>query len=170
MHRAHPGQAGIQRDQQVERFFLPDLTDDHPARPHPERLLHQPTEPDLAVPLQIWLPGLHGDHVGQVRPELEDLLAGDHPLPGRDGIDQGVQQGGLARLRTAGDDDVESGGDGRLQEQRGVRGDGAQRDQILQRVRGDDELADVQAEVLPGDVRDHRMQPAAIWQQCVDKW
>ena len=57
----------------------------------------------------------------------------------------------------------------RLQEAGRVRGDRAQGDQVLQAVGGDHELADVQAEVFAGDVRDHRVQPAAVGQQRVDE-
>ena len=56
-----------------------------------------------------------------------------------------------------------------LEEAGGVCGDGAERDQVVEAVRGHDELADVQAEVLAGDVRDHRVQPAPVRQQRVDE-
>ena len=57
MHGAHSGQPGVQRDQQVQRLLLTDLADDHAAGPHPQRLLDQPAQPDLAVCPRGWAAG-----------------------------------------------------------------------------------------------------------------
>jgi hypothetical protein len=38
---AHPGNAGIQGDEQVEAFLLTDLADDEPLGTHPQRLADQ---------------------------------------------------------------------------------------------------------------------------------
>jgi hypothetical protein len=46
-------------------------------------------------------------------------------------------------LRAAGDDDVEAGGDGCLEEASRLRRDRAQLDELVERARGQHELADV---------------------------
>jgi hypothetical protein len=51
---------------------MPHLTDHDPGGPHPQRLLHQPTQRDLPGTLEIGLAGLHGYDVGQRNAELED--------------------------------------------------------------------------------------------------
>jgi len=79
-------------DEQVEALLLPHLADDDAAGPHPQRLLDQASQRDLAGALEVRLPGLHRDPVRQVEPQLEDLLAADHPLSGRHGGAQAVQQ------------------------------------------------------------------------------
>ena len=89
VQRAHAGQPGVQRDQQVEALLLPHLADDDPGGPHPQRLLDQAAQRDLAGALEVGLAGLHRDDVGQRHPQLEDLLAGDDPLPRRDGRARG---------------------------------------------------------------------------------
>ena len=66
--RVHmPGQAAVQRDQQVEALLLPDLADDDPGRAHPQRLLDQAAQRDLAGALEVGLAALHRDDVGQRR-------------------------------------------------------------------------------------------------------
>ena len=79
-----PGRPRVQRDEQVEALLLPHLADDDPRGPHPQRLLDQPAQRDLAGALEVGLAGLHRDDVGQRHPQLEDLFARDHPLAGRD--------------------------------------------------------------------------------------
>src|SRR5665647_2890801 len=52
---AHAGHPGVQRDQQVERLGLTDLSDDQSVRAHPQRLLDQSPQRDLAGPLEARL-------------------------------------------------------------------------------------------------------------------
>ncbi|MEP6665103.1 MAG: hypothetical protein ABJA81_01530, partial [Nocardioidaceae bacterium] len=51
--------------------------------------------------LEAGLAALHAHHVGQRDLKLEHLLAGHHPLPGRDGRGQAVEQRRLALRRLA---------------------------------------------------------------------
>ena len=111
-----PGKPGVERDEQVEALGLAHLADDDARGPHPQGLLDQPTQRDLAGALERGLPALHRGDVAVRDAQLEDLLAGDDPLAGRDGRGQAVQQGRLAGLGTARDEDVQPGGDGRLEE------------------------------------------------------
>ena len=97
-----PGKPGVERDQQVEALLLPDLADDDARRAHPQRLLDQPAQLDLAGALEAGLPALHRHDVGQRDLELEDLLGGDDPLLRRDGGGQAVEQRRLAGLGAAG--------------------------------------------------------------------
>ena len=102
--------------------------------------------------------------------QLEDLLARDDPLPRGDGRGQAVEQRRLAGLRAAGDEDVEPGRDRRLEEARRLPGERAEpRPGRRVESRLDDELADVDAPVVAGDVRDHDVQPAAVGQHRVDE-
>jgi len=101
--------------------------------------------------------------------QLEDLLARDHPLAGRNRGAETVQKRGLAGLRAAGDEDVEPGGDRGLQEASRLRGDRVQRDQLVEAVRLQDELADVDRHVAAGDVGDDDVQAGAIGHGRVDE-
>lgn len=91
VERRQPRQPGVEGDEQVERLLGADLAHDDPARPHPEALLDQMPQLDLAGPLQPGLSGLHRDPVGVGEPQLEDLLAGDHPVGAGDGGRQAVE-------------------------------------------------------------------------------
>ena len=51
----------------------------------------------------------------------------------------------------------------------GVCCEGAADDQVLEAVRGDNELPDVQRQVLAGDVGDHGMQARAVGEEGVDE-
>ena len=101
-------------------------------------------------PLQARLAALHRRPSRGCAPELEDLLAGDDPLARRDRRGQAVQQRGLAGLGAAGDQHVQPGGHRRGQERGRVRGQGAERDEILQPGRPDGELPDVHGQVVAG--------------------
>ena len=103
--------------QQVEALLLPHLADDDPVGPHPQRLLDQPAQRDLAGALEVRLPGLHRHDVRQRR------AAARRPprtviTRSRAGIEpqQAVEQRRLAGLGAAGDEDVEPGGDRGLEE------------------------------------------------------
>src|SRR3954447_10994587 len=67
---------------------------------------------------------------------------------------------GLAGLGASRDQDVEAGGDRGLQEARGVGSDRAQGHELVEAVRLQDELADVDRHVPPGDVRDDSGVPS----------
>ena len=121
------------------------------------------------VPFEAGLPALHRHHVGQRDLELEDLLAGHHPLPGRDRGGQAVQQRGLAGLGAAGHEHVEPAGDGRLEEAGRLPGERAELDEVVEVGRAHDELADVDRPVLAGDVGDRDVQPAAVGEHRVDE-
>ena len=61
VHAAHPRDPGVEGQQQVEALLLAHLADDEAAGSHPQRLLDQPAQPDLALALEVRLPGLHRD-------------------------------------------------------------------------------------------------------------
>ena len=77
MEGAHAGHAGVEREQQVETLLGSHLTDQDPARPHPQALLHEIAQPDLAGALQPALPGLHGDPVGVREPQHKAITTTD---------------------------------------------------------------------------------------------
>jgi hypothetical protein len=166
---AHPGQPGVERQQEVQRLGLPHLADDQPVGAHPQRLLDQPAQRYLAGALQARLAALHPDRVPQADLQLEHLFAGHHPLPRRDRGDQAVQQRGLAGLGAPGDEDVQPGLDRRGEEGGGLRGDRAQADQVVQPGRPGHVLSDVHRPVRPGDVRDDDVQPGPVGECGVDE-
>jgi hypothetical protein len=75
----------------------------------------------------------------------------------------------LAGLRAAGDQHVEPGGDRGLEEPGGLRGQGAQGDQLVEAVRLQHELADVDRHVPAGDVGNDDVQPGAVGHHRVDE-
>ena len=119
-----PGQPGVEREQQVEALLGAHLADDDPARPHPQALLDQVAQRDLAGALEPGLPGLHRHPVGVREPQLEDLLGRHDPLAAGDRGGQAVEHRGLAGLGAAGDQDVEAGAHRRLEEPRRGRASG----------------------------------------------
>ena len=164
-----PGNAAVEGDEQVEALLLTHLPDDDPRRTHAQRLLDEPSQRDLAGALEAGLPALHRGDVALRDLQLEDLLARDDAFTRRDGCSEAVEQGRLARLRAAGDEDVESARDGRLEERRRLPGHRAQPDQVVEVVGLDDELADVDLPVGPADVGDHDVEPRPVRQRRVDE-
>src|SRR4051794_7546892 len=83
---SHPGQAGVQGQQQVKTLLGTNLADDHPRGPHPQALLHQVAELDLPRALKSALPGLHRHPVRVREAQLEHPLDRDDTLaPGNAG-------------------------------------------------------------------------------------
>ena len=167
--RAHPGQPGVEGEQQVEALLRAHLAHDHPGRAHPQRLLHEVAEPDLAGAFEPLLSGLERDPVGVGEPQLVDLLGADHPLAARDRGREAVQHRGLAGLGAAGDQDVEPGPHRRLEERRRARAEAAQLDQALQAVCADRELPDVHRGESAADPLQHDVQPVPLGQHRVDE-
>ena len=139
------------------------------AGPHPQALLDQVAEPDLAGALEPCLPGLHRHPVGVGEAQLEDLLGADHPVAAGDRGGQAVEHGGLAGLGAAGDQDVEAGAHGRLEERGRRRGEAAEVDEVVQPGGADHELADVDRREAAADPLEHDVQPVALGQHRVDE-
>jgi len=131
VHRAHPRHAGVQGDEHVQALRLAHLADHDPAGSHPQRLLDESSQGDLACALEVRLPALQADRVAVVDLQLEDLLAADHPLAGRDGAGESVEERGLAGLRRSRDEHVQARRDGRAEEARGGGGHRAEGDQVV---------------------------------------
>src|SRR6478735_1366741 len=91
--------------------------------------------------------------------QLEDLLRRDHALAARDGRRQAVEHGGLPSLRAAGDEDVEAGPHGGLEERRGGRRQPAELDQVVEPRRAEHELADVHRREAAADALEDDVQP-----------
>ncbi len=73
-------------------------------------------------------------------------------------------------MRSAGDDDVETGDDCGLEERRRGRRQRASNDEVGDRAGPDHETADVHGPVLASDVRDDHVQPTAIGEHRIDEW
>src|SRR4051812_12339175 len=63
-----------ERDEEVEALLLADLTHDDPRGAHPQRLLDQPAQLDLASAFEAGLTALHGGDVGQRHLEHEQAV------------------------------------------------------------------------------------------------
>src|SRR5665213_3203686 len=83
---------------EIEAFFLPDLADDDPRGPHPQRLLDEPTKLHFPGALKVGLPGLHGHHIRERHAKLEYFLACNDTLVSRNRSRETVQQRGLPHL------------------------------------------------------------------------
>src|SRR4051794_9668028 len=164
VHGAHARNPAVQRDQQVEAFVLPNLTDDEPVRPHPQRLFDEAPERHFPRSFQARLTALHGHGVPEARLQLEHLFTGDEPFPGRHRGDQAIEQRRLPGLSTTGDQDVEAYRYGGLKEVCCLPGERSQLDELGETTRSHDELADVHGHVSTRDVRDDDVQPRAVGQ------
>ena len=167
--RAHAGQPGVEGEQQVEALLGADLADDDPAGPHPQALLDQVAQPDLAGALEPGLPGLERHPVGVREAQLEDLLRRHDPVAAGDRRGQAVEHRGLAGLGPAGDEDVEAGAHRGLEERRGRRGQAAELDQVAQPRGAEHELADVDRGEAAADALEHDVQAVALGQHRVDE-
>ena len=61
-----------------------DLADDDPIGPHPQGVLHQPPDRDLAAALEVRRARLEPEHVRLAEPQLGGVLDRDHALAGVD--------------------------------------------------------------------------------------
>ncbi len=167
--RRRTGHAGVEREEEVERLGVADLTDDESIRPHAQRFFHEATECDLAGALQTRLPALQRDDIRRVDGQFERLLDGDDAVIGRTRGDQCAEQGGLPGVRRTRDQDAAATRHRMLQQPCSRRVDGADlHERVEIAVRGQ-ELADVDRPVPPGDVGDHDVQSTAVRQGCVDE-
>ena len=114
---------GVERLEQVGGLGAPDLADDDVVGPVAERVAHQ--VPDRDRRLGADRPGLEPDAVRAVDPELERVLDRDDPLVLGEQFDQRVQERGLARAGSPGDEDVAAGR---------KRGSGGPEDMLRQRA------------------------------------
>ena len=94
-------------------LVTPDLADDDPDGIHAQRRAGRARAMVIAPsPSVLGFAGLQRDHVRgagsrkAIEPQLQRVLDGEEPLGGRDLAGQGPQQGGLAGVGAAGDDDV----------------------------------------------------------------
>ena len=165
-HRRHPA---VHRHEEVEGLRLAHLADHQPRRAHAQRLAHQPPQRHLARPLEARIAGLEGDPVRVIEPDLEHLLAADDALGRGHAAQQRVEEGGLARLRSAGHHDVQPGDHGGLEEVGCLRRQHAEPDEVADRARPHDEPPHVDGPVLARDVGDGHVQPAAVGQHRVDE-
>ena len=88
--------------------------------------------------------------------------------PGIDG-GQAVEHRRLAGLRPAGDEDVEPGAHGGLEEGRRLRRQAAEPDEVGEPVRAQQELADVDRGEAAGDPLEHDVEPVTLRQHRVDE-
>ena len=116
---------GVERLKHVEGFAAAHLADDDAVGTHPQRGAHQVAHAHRARAFCVGRPGLEPHDVGLHQPQLGGLFDGDDALTGGDRRRQRVEEGGLARARASGDQQVPAGRDGPAQE-RARRAGGAE--------------------------------------------
>ena len=101
--------------QHVQGLAGADLAQDDAVGAHAQGVPDQVPLGDLASPLQVGGARFQADHMGLLELQFGGVLDGDDPLAVVDHARQGVEQGRLARARTAGNQDVEAHPRGDLQ-------------------------------------------------------
>ncbi len=155
---------GVQRLEHVERFAAADLTDDEPVGPHPQRRPHQRPDRDTPGPLRVRRARFEPHHVRLREPQLGRLLDGDDAFRGWNRLRQRVEQGGLARARRPGHEDVPSRADGPAQERRRR----AVHPEVVERDRSCAEAPDGDARTVDRQWRDDRVQARTVGKAGVD--
>ena len=124
--------AGVHGLQQVEGFGSAHFAHDDAFGTHTQTVPDQVAHGDLALPFQVGRAGFQAHHMGLLQLEFGGVLAGDDALFGVDIGGHAVEQRGLARTGTAGDQHIAAAAADHLQHPGGVRADGAELDQIVQ--------------------------------------
>ena len=107
MERAHRTVvAGVHRLQQIERLGSAHFAHDDALGAHTQAVLDQVTHGDLALTLEIGRAGFEAHHMRLLQLQFGRVLAGDDALVLFDEAGEAVEQSGLARTGTAGDQDV----------------------------------------------------------------
>ena len=107
VNRAHrTGVTGVERLQQVEGFAAAYLADHDSVGAHPQRRAHEVAHGGGAGALTVRGPCLEPHHMRLREAQLRGLLDRDDATVAVDAAGERVQQRGLARARTAGDEHV----------------------------------------------------------------
>ena len=160
--------AGVHRLEHVQGLRAADLADDDPIGPHAQGVADELADLDLAHPFDVRRPGLERHDVVLLELKLRRVLDRDDALAGRDEGAHRVQRRRLAGARTTRDQDVELALHARGDELRRARSDGAERDQVVDRVRIARELPDRHRRAAEGEWRDDRVDTAAVRQARID--
>ena len=125
--------AGVHGLEEVEGLRAADFADDDAFRTHTQTVAHQLAHGDLAFALDVGRPGFEPHHVGLLELKFGGVFAGDDALVVLDVVGQTVEQRGLARAGTAGDQHVAADTADDLEDFRAFRRDRAELDQLIQR-------------------------------------
>jgi hypothetical protein len=154
--------AGVHGLEHVEGLGGTTLTHDDAVGPHPQRVLDQIPDGDLAPALGVCGPGLQVDHVRLLQLELGGVLDGDDPLPVGDEAGQHVEVGRLAGAGAAGDQDVERPLHAGVHHRDQVQGPGPEVDEVLGGVGVLGELPDGEHGAVDGQRRDDGVHPGPV--------
>jgi hypothetical protein len=97
---------GVQGPEQFAQLGPAALAHHEPVGPHPERLAHQPVEPDRTRAVEVRLARLERDDVRMRDAQLGDVLDDDDPLVLWRGRQQSGEKRRLAAAARAGDEQV----------------------------------------------------------------
>ena len=107
MQRAHRAvMAGVHGLQQVERLGSAHFADDDPLGTHTQAVPDQVAHGDLALAFQVRRARFESHDMRLLQLQFGGVFAGDDAFFGVDVGGQAVEQRGLARTGTAGDQDV----------------------------------------------------------------
>ena len=107
VERAHRAVvAGVHGLQQVEGLGSAHFADDDPLGTHTQAVLDEIAHGDLAFALEVGRAGFETHHVRLLQLQFRRVLAGDDALVLLDEAGEAVEQRGLARTGTAGDQHV----------------------------------------------------------------
>ena len=108
-------------------------------------------------------------YIAQRNRELKNFFAGNHALTRRNGCRQAVQHRGLTRLGRTRDEDVHAALHRSVQQGRSAGAQRVHAHQVGQAAGTHHEFTDIDARVLAGNIRNHRVQSGAVRQGCVNE-
>ena len=133
VQRAHRAvMAGVHGLQQVERLGSAHFAHDDAFGAHTQAVPDQVAHGDHALAFQVGRAGFQPHHMRLLQLEFGGVLAGDDAFFGVDIGGHAIEQRGLARTGTAGNQDVAAAAADHLQHARAVGADRAELDQVLQ--------------------------------------
>ena len=159
--------AGVHGLEHVQGLGGTDLAHDDAVGPHTQAVLDQVAHGDLALALDVGRAGLQPDHVILLELQLGRVLDGHDALVLGHVARQTVEQRGLARAGTAGDEHVELRPDDAFHELGHLGGQRVEADQVghFQRVLG--KLTNGERRPVDGQGRDDRVDARAVQQAGV---
>ena len=169
VHRGHRAVvAGVHRLEHVEGLAAAALADDDAVGTHPEAVLDEVADRDLAGALDVRRTGLHAEHVPLVELELLGVLDGDDALAVRDERRQDVEERGLAGAGAAGHEDVELALDAGAEEPDAARVEGPEAHEVGGHEGLAGELPDGEERAVDRERRDDGVHAGAVGEAGVD--
>ncbi|OPY10607.1 MAG: hypothetical protein A4E66_01514 [Syntrophus sp. PtaB.Bin001] len=133
---------GIHRLKHVQHFFGADFADDNPVWPHSQAVPDQIALGHFTLAFDIFGPRFQADDMFLFELEFGGILDGDNPFVSRNKTGKNIEHRGLSSSRSAGNKDIETGGDNAFQEFSDFRRQCLEGDEIIHLQGIDGEAAD----------------------------